>query len=74
MRREKHTHTRVPILVFEIFVVSFTPHFGWTRDPLGNERRGKEGTRIVVIYIHTYTHIHTHTHTKERERKSKRRA
>ena len=37
-----HTHTRVHKLVFEIFVVSFTPHFGWTRDPLGNERRGKE--------------------------------
>jgi hypothetical protein len=40
------------------------------RDPLGDERRGKEGARIVVIYIHTYTHTHTHTHTKERERKS----
>lgn len=63
-----HTHTRVHKLVFEIFVVSFTPHFGWTRDPLGNERRGKEGTRIVVIYKHTYTHRHTHTHKRERER------
>jgi hypothetical protein len=32
------------------------------------ERKGKEGTRIVVvIYIFT---TYTHTHTKERERKS----
>ena len=67
-RERNETHTRVHKLVFEIFVVSFAPHFGWTRDPLGNERRGKEGTRIVVIYKHTYTHRHTHTHKRERER------